>query len=1067
MLLKYILFDSIRTISSSLNSYRSTFPHNISILRLPPHPQNFFLTLRSSPRPLLLSSPRRPHPPATPLFPPPPFPTTLTMSPMAYPRPRLPRLLFSGRIFTDPSTVNNDITHYDVANFRPNFNLLQDEFNDNGFWNPEGNSTFAFIDCKVDNVETNLTDTTKPSPIAGMPPVSTEPLLGQLLEGNRNSVHGKISDVDPQEQGQSHLYGVEINFNSDTPEKVSFSGTIKPCVQRDPWMSGGYVEDVVGRISAVFQGMLRLNEITPGNSPFLREIGPYIELSKTIKDENGNQLYPNGALSISFRMSDYDRVPSTKASFRYSYTLGSITPWLPGFPERFDSGRALHSVYGNRGNAYAHIQQDVEGKYSVYLNISNSLDRVAPFENKDIGDLYLGYSPVDSDPIRDKIYTKLAWINYKTEGWQQRTGGIVEAPISEQQKTIIESTPLVLVAEQGSSTTVLLSERKDGIWVRPDITAYRMQPDETVNCKFYVTKFGIAAPNVEVKIGLDATPLEGTGRGDGGPAVGVPEDAITINNQTPTLGKGIDFVTSLKTNAEGTCTFPITAGDVKNARGYIDGQMYGLRYSANDHLPTPKPNAPASYRITLKIFDKFTAPEKPSWIGDILPIFQQYANLYPGMARVVSLDDFASVVFKRHALIRAFTADYESPRYMPITREMSEAKLKMVVKWLTTVEKPTEYANPEPLFMNIKSKTDLFEALQTVLELEHATMPPYLTALYTIKPGRNQYIADVLRDVAIEEMLHFAIVCNIMNSIGVRPNIAKKAFVPKFPGPLPGGLRRGLHVGLSKCTLAQLTGFMSLEAPDQTLLPEDGQVDSGTSVQENGYSIAFLYDLIKESLEYLNKLGKGEVEGNPEDGILFPGDPGYSGEDANEANQLEGPWPGLLKKVMSLQDAKDGIAVIKEQGEGASPTMPTEGDIDPDTGLPQLAHYFRFAECVHGRRLTIDGDGKFAYNGPKVTLDEDGVYNMQDNPKIEEQPQGSLVRERMESFSRKYQALLNALHTTFTGKPHYLTEALAMMHQLTMAARPLMELPALNKDGTPRADGTVAGISFQVPFSDN
>jgi len=38
-------------------------------------------------------------------------------------------------------------------------------------------------------------------------------------------------------------------------------------------------------------------------------------------------------------------------------------------------------------------------------------------------------------------------------------------------------------------------------------------------------------------------------------------------------------------------------------------------------------------------------------------------------------------------------------------------------------------------------------ALQQAIELEHATLPTYLYALYSIKPGKNQNIASLLLSV--------------------------------------------------------------------------------------------------------------------------------------------------------------------------------------------------------------------------------------------------------------------------------------------------------------------------------
>ena len=80
----------------------------------------------------------------------------------------------------------------------------------------------------------------------------------------------------------------------------------------------------------------------------------------------------------------------------------------------------------------------------------------------------------------------------------------------------------------------------------------------------------------------------------------------------------------------------------------------------------------------------------------------------------------------------------------------------------------------------------LRKALQTAIELEHSTIPPYLYALYSLKPGTNGEIGRLLLSVIQQEMLHMALDCNILNAINGSPDIDKPHFIPKYPGPLPG-----------------------------------------------------------------------------------------------------------------------------------------------------------------------------------------------------------------------------------------------------------------------------------------
>ncbi|QMU59728.1 MAG: hypothetical protein GKR98_17020 [Boseongicola sp.] len=87
--------------------------------------------------------------------------------------------------------------------------------------------------------------------------------------------------------------------------------------------------------------------------------------------------------------------------------------------------------------------------------------------------------------------------------------------------------------------------------------------------------------------------------------------------------------------------------------------------------------------------------------------------------------------------------------------------------------------------MAITSLDSLRSHLQWAIELEHATLAPYLTALYSIKDGTNVESAEVIKSVFLEEMLHMALAANILNAVGGTPKFDYDGFIPTFPTPLP------------------------------------------------------------------------------------------------------------------------------------------------------------------------------------------------------------------------------------------------------------------------------------------
>ncbi len=78
---------------------------------------------------------------------------------------------------------------------------------------------------------------------------------------------------------------------------------------------------------------------------------------------------------------------------------------------------------------------------------------------------------------------------------------------------------------------------------------------------------------------------------------------------------------------------------------------------------------------------------------------------------------------------------------------------------------------------SIRTLDELKEFLHRAMQLEHATIPPYMTALYSIKPGSNQAATQILRVIVVEEMLHLTIAANILNAVGGTPDLASPGAV--------------------------------------------------------------------------------------------------------------------------------------------------------------------------------------------------------------------------------------------------------------------------------------------------
>ena len=328
------------------------------------------------------------------------------------------------------------------------------------------------------------------------------------------------------------------------------------------------------------------------------------------------------------------------------------------------------------------------------------------------------------------------------------------------------------------------------------------------------------------------------------------------------------------------------------------------------------------------------------------------------------------------------------------------------------------------LFANLSSHEGLKTALQQSIMLEHATIPTYLYALYSIKPGANGEIRRLIRSIALEEMLHMALACNILNAIGGAPVIDDPGFIPTYPGPLPGSVEAGLSVPLARLSLELVqNAFMVIEEPED---PLHFPVQDLALAAESTLTIGSFYRAIAAQIK-----DQGQA--------IFVGDP---------ARQVtHGFLVGELFAVTDVNSAVRAIDLIVEQGEGTK-----RSPLDPEH---ELAHYYRFAEISHGRELQPDpqAPGGFSYSGPAIPFDPGGVWPAALNPKVISYPAGSIAQNACRNFNYGYTSLLKSLHATFNQEDGQLASAIGLMESLKEQAMNMMEIEL--------GDGTNAGPSFE------
>jgi hypothetical protein len=286
---------------------------------------------------------------------------------------------------------------------------------------------------------------------------------------------------------------------------------------------------------------------------------------------------------------------------------------------------------------------------------------------------------------------------------------------------------------------------------------------------------------------------------------------------------------------------------------------------------------------------------------------------------------------------------------------------------------------------------DLCRALQRAIQLEHATIPPYLTAYWSLT-NANASIRGVLNRIVLQEMAHMALAANILNAIGGHPAINDRKLIPRYPGALPFhiGDKNGkkFEVGLApfSCQLVRDI-FLTIEEPEHPVVYPKAKLAMFAEDAEKFLTIGEFYDAVAEALTRLHpKFGHPEL-------------------------QVSVGYPPVTP-VLNLQDALNAVETIKSQGEGT-----TSSPLESAGGEP--VHYYAFMGILEGAELKEDPTVKegFSYSGSEIKFDPKGVLPLAINPTSALYRPGSPERKASDAFNQTYKLLLDQLQTAFNGSP--------------------------------------------------
>ncbi len=633
----------------------------------------------------------------------------------------VPRIQFGGLFFTNPATINNII-----GNYNPKVPLQnsQGQYLPNAVWNPLGVSKVWLSQCSVLSV-VDASGTYSSAP-------GSDPVIGALVEtpspstpkqmpnSTSNYDQAKMVDLDPEQQGRSALFGLRIYVT--LPNGAGCSGLVTvPELQYllnrvpNPQSSWGAVGTWMGQITDVtwsgdlssspfltqFQaacgqgiavkltvdlhqnnpattstqgnmfcygrvlgslgpiGTGELPQVVPGRqiSPPPPAASAGLAMAAMAAAPQATRRHPSGKRMINARFGGGGQAPSgVMAAAAPAAPAPPAQPWKPAPAQvsQVGTGSMLHVDLG--GSIY------VQGGYSpAGVGVSNGKFLVD--SGIDVG--YLDgqgtFQPLTNGQGLSFASQYQLLSSQNKEVYLVQSSGLVDIPLEPDEVTAIQGSPLAVQA----GNAVVLQEAASGYLLGTDPFSLRMEPGGTVSFQLMARQFG------QPIVGQQPMTWE-----------------IVDDSGSPSTEIAIAWAGSTDANGLATLEVSTPGGDVDlpKDRTYLDTNIYFGSFSDPDGQPIgdayadPQPNA----NLSALRFQAYTAPAQPTWQNDVGPVLQAYARLYPGMTNILNIGDETTVEQNAAAIAQRLSLLFLDPALMPVTRDLSPAKVAMIVNWLNS-----------------------------------------------------------------------------------------------------------------------------------------------------------------------------------------------------------------------------------------------------------------------------------------------------------------------------------------------------------------------------------------------
>lgn len=640
----------------------------------------------------------------------------------------IPRLQFGGLFFTNPDTINNYSRSYDPSTQLTNASGAYISGPPDGGpagWNALGVAQLWLEQCTVlTAVDAAGTVITSGDPVLGAAVESPSPKTPKSAPDGTFYDLAKMVDLDTDQQGRSAVYGLRLYVT--LPGGGGFSGLV-PVFPELQYMAGR-IPVRGGSWTAVGTWMGQITDVTWSG-----------DLSSSPLLEAFRQACTQG-IAVKLSMDLHQNDPKTRLisgdMFCYGRLLGSLGPILPGelpqvvpgrmvttapaaaapealsakaspappvsrpmtiddrFRQRFSEDAPAGLATASRAaapipwNPAPAIVKAAAGQSLLHLDLGSSISlQYSTQDGRNVSDgrfavedgIAVGYLDAAGtfQPFTHGAVSFIDQYQYLDSMSKQcyliKNSAIVDIPLTASEATAVAGLPLAVSV----TGTVLLEEPADGLLLGTDPLGVRLEPGQSTEIRLMARKFGLPL--------VGERPISWQGQ-----IYAVDSDA----DQPLVPSTDVTVAWNGVTDSFGLATLTISASSqVVTLPAYrvpFDSQCYYIFFLDGDGQAIGDGSI-AGFTPNLSVlrFQQYDAPAVPDWNADVGPILKAYARLYPGMQDRLDIGDQATVKGFASTMLARMSAAFSDPAYMPVTRDLSPAKVTMICEWLKTQTTPT------------------------------------------------------------------------------------------------------------------------------------------------------------------------------------------------------------------------------------------------------------------------------------------------------------------------------------------------------------------------------------------